>query len=129
MLHLLLSWPVRLLVFLTCLAGLSYGLFRPQPPPDLFGHSDKWMHLCAFLVFACCARLAFLRCTSAWLWGLLLCSGPLLEYLQQLLQPARVFSSADAVANVAGVLLAWLLWFWVDRPLRVKVFGGKVIDG
>lgn len=110
---------VRLALFLGCLTLLLYGLFRPQSPPDLFSHSDKWMHLLAFCALGLCARLAFWEWRGHLLWLLLLLSGPLLEYAQQVVQPARVFSAMDALANTAGVLMAMLILFaaekWVAR--------------
>lgn len=116
---LILNQSVRLALFLGCFTVLLYGLFRPQSPPDLFSHSDKWMHLLAFCALGLCARLAFWHWPAHMLWSLLLLSGPLLEYAQQVLQPARAFSSMDALANAAGVLLAMLLLRASHRPLQV----------
>lgn len=108
---------VHLLLFGCCSALLAYGLFRPQSPPDLFTQSDKWLHLLAFMAFAGCARLAFPSVSAYLFWPLLLCSAPLLEYLQHLLQPVRTFSLADAGANLLGVLLAALAWALMQRVL------------
>jgi VanZ family protein len=115
---LLLTRPVRLALFWSCLTLLLYGLFRSQSPPDLFSHSDKWMHLLAFFALGACARLAFWQWPERWLWPLLLFSGPLLEYAQQWLQPARVFSTVDALANAVGVLLAMVVLGALHKPLQ-----------
>lgn len=118
---LLMRRRVRLGLFVACSVLLLYGLFRPQSPPDLFAQSDKWLHLIAFMAFAGCARLAFVDLAATIFWPLLIGSAPLLEYLQQALQPLRVFSLEDAAANLTGVLLAALVWCGVVKPW-VKCF-------
>ncbi|OIN07909.1 hypothetical protein [Oceanisphaera psychrotolerans] len=110
-----LLFRLRLVIFFMFLVALFYGLFRPTPPPDLFGDSDKYMHLVAFFCLGVSARFAFVRLPGAWVWGALLASAPLLEYLQHYFQPHRTFSWFDALANAGGVLLAlgcWLLARW-----------------
>ena len=114
---------VRVLLFVVCCAALSYGLFRPESPPEFFEDSDKWMHLLAFGALGLSARLAFAWVPGWLLWGLLLGAAPLLEWLQHKWQPYRQFSQADMLANLLGVLLAalacWLsalLWrYWRAR--------------
>ncbi|WP_417615549.1 hypothetical protein [Oceanisphaera sp.] len=111
-----LLYRLRLVIFFTLMAALFYGLFRPTPPPDLFGNSDKYLHLVAFFCLSVSARFAFVRQQRcAWVWGALLASAPLLEYLQHYLQPHRTFSGFDALANVCGVLLALTCWVLVKR--------------
>jgi len=105
-----------------CLA-LAYGLFRPQMPPDLFENSDKVEHLLAFAALALSARLAFTRFSPWLLWPLLAAMAPLLEWLQHLLQPVRNFSQVDAVANLSGIVLGWLLFqggVWLKRWLNAR---------
>lgn len=105
----------RLVIFFMFLAALCYGLFRPTPPPDLFGDSDKYMHLVAFFGLGLTARFAFMYRAGIWVWLALLASAPLLEYLQHYFQPHRTFSGFDALANVTGVLLALSFWLLIKR--------------
>ncbi|MFC5768704.1 VanZ family protein [Thauera sinica] len=103
----------RWALFLGCGAALAYGLFRPEPPPQLYAgaavESDKLLHVVAFAAFCVSARVALTRVGGVWLWGALLALAPLTEWLQHFLQPARTFSLADIQANVAGVALAFVL--------------------
>jgi VanZ family protein len=105
-----LELPVRFLLFLVCCALLGYGLFRPQSPPEFFVNSDKFMHVLAFAGLAFSARLAFVRVPGWLLWSLLLVLAPLAEWLQHRWQPVRQYSHEDMLANLAGVLLALLVW-------------------
>src|SRR5690606_13588114 len=97
------EWKVGLFGF--CFAALVYAVFRPEPPPELFTNSDKLGHLVAFGLVALSATFAFpdskIRVIS-----LLLVMAPLMEVLQGMLNPARMASHEDALANVTGVLLA-----------------------
>ncbi|QEY59471.1 VanZ family protein [Pseudomonas sp. C27(2019)] len=102
---------MRRLFFLGCLALLLYGLFRPESPPALFSHSDKYLHVLGFGAVSLTARIAFLRAPAWLLWGVLLASAPLSEWLQQQLQNTRQFSWLDISANLLGVLLAALGWW------------------
>ena len=105
-------------MFAACCAALLYGLLRPESPPQLFAQSDKVLHLLAFAGLALSARLAFARVPGIVLWGTLLTLAPLLEWLQHALQPSRHFSSLDILANLSGVLLAWLTWMILRVFLR-----------
>jgi len=99
--------------FALCVAGVLYGVFRPEPPQELFAHSDKWGHVVAFGALALFARLAFPRVSALGVWLPLLALAPLLEVLQGALRPGRVFSLEDALANVIGVVLALAChWLW-----------------
>ncbi|MFB9887316.1 hypothetical protein [Balneatrix alpica] len=100
--------PLRWLLFIGCCALLAYGLFRPEAPPWLFRHSDKLFHLLALAGLAISGRLAMPRLPGWLFWGGLLLLAPGLEYLQHIIQPRRKFSEWDALANLAGVLLAWI---------------------
>jgi len=112
---------VRKLLFLACCALLAYGLFRPEPPPDLFNESDKFLHLIAFGGLSLVTRFAF-PSTPGWLlWPLLFIQAPLSEWLQHLLQPTREFSTMDVLANFCGIALALLFWVCQDL-LRKRLF-------
>lgn len=98
--------PVLVLV-----AGLlAWGIFSPVAPPDPFPGSDKVGHGLGFLILALSARVAWRWPSAAWLWAGLLLAGPVLEWLQHWVSPSRQRSLDDALANVAGVLVAWALW-------------------
>lgn len=112
---------VRKLLFLACCAVLAYGLFRPEPPPDLFDESDKFLHLIAFGGLSLVTRIAF-PSTPGWLlWPLLYIQAPLLEWLQHVIQPVREFSPLDVLANLCGISLALVLWI-CQGLLRKRLF-------
>lgn len=107
---------MRILIFLCCVTALCYGLFRKAPPPELFEQSDKLQHLVAFATVAFTGRWAFPRIPNEVFWTLALPLAPLLEWLQHQVQPVtRTFSLEDAAANLAGILLAGLVWRWLQR--------------
>ncbi|OWK42562.1 VanZ like family protein [Pseudomonas oleovorans subsp. oleovorans] len=111
---------LRVPLFVLCVLVFCYGVFRPEPPPELFQDSDKLWHVLAFFGLSLCARLAFPRLAGGWLWPLLLVLAPLVEWLQHWLQASRHFSLGDIQANVLGVLLALLLsglWQLLARRL------------
>lgn len=112
-----LYWRYRKPVFVLGLALLGYGLFRQQPPPELFTESDKFLHVLAFFMVAMTAHLAFDR--GRWLvWAGLLLFAPLSEWLQSYLQLGRQFSLLDVQANLLGVAAAaavvGLGWLWLS---------------
>ncbi|TBU95923.1 VanZ family protein [Phytopseudomonas dryadis] len=112
---------MRKILFLACCAVLAYGLFRPEPPPDLFEQSDKFLHVLAFAGLALVSRIAFPRVSGWLLWSLLFVQAPLLEWLQHRLQETREFSHQDILANLCGIGLALLLWL-LHGLLRRRFF-------
>lgn len=110
--------------FVLCLAGLLYAVFRPEPPPDIFSDSDKWGHVLALAALAFSARLAFTGVKERVLWPLLLVVAPLLEVIQGVLRPARMAGQEDALANIAGVVLAWMCYRLLCRYLSERVQPG-----
>ncbi|GLX14886.1 MULTISPECIES: hypothetical protein [Pseudomonas] len=112
---------MKKLLFLACCALLAYGLFRPEPPPDLFNESDKFLHLIAFGGLSLVTRFAFPGTPGWLLWPLLFIQAPLSEWLQHLLQPTREFSTMDVLANFCGIALALLFWVCQDL-LRKRLF-------
>lgn len=112
---------MRKLLFLACCAILAYGLFRPEPPPDLFDQSDKFLHLIAFAGLSLVTRFAFPSAPGWLLWPLLYVQAPLLEWLQHVLQPTREFSLLDVLANLCGISIALLLWI-CQGLLRKRYF-------
>ncbi|MER1968524.1 hypothetical protein [Castellaniella sp. GW247-6E4] len=107
-----LVWRYRLALFFACLAVFCYGVFRPESPPELFQESDKAMHVLAFLGLGLCGALAVHGRRGAWaVWPALVAAAPLVEWLQHVLQPAtRDFSLGDILGNLAGAMLAAMVW-------------------
>lgn len=93
------------------LAVLVLSLMPPTPRMPTTGW-DKSNHLLAFGALALLGRQAWPRRTVAWLAGLLLAYGGLIEVLQSF-TPDRFAEWADLLADTLGILcglaLAWLL--------------------
>jgi len=104
--------------FLLVLIAVLYALFRPAPPEMIFENSDKVGHVVAFMMLGVTARFALLKLSSVSFWLILFSLAFVLEYLQGVLRPLRVFSIEDVLANGIGVLLAFLLFYKVfKKPL------------
>lgn len=101
-------------------ALLAWGVFRSVPPPNPFPGADKVGHFLGFFAVALAARYALPRTPGPWLWGALLAAAPALEWLQHAVSPLRERSLADALANIAGVLLALALAAAWRRCCRVR---------
>ncbi len=95
-----------LVLFLLCLALVLYGIFRPEPPPELFSQSDKVGHVLAFLALGVTGRASFPVLSPWFFWPPLLVAAPALEWLQHATRPLRIFSVEDAASNLAGAVLA-----------------------
>ena len=103
-------YRIRYFLFLVCSVILLYGILRPESPPNLFTHSDKYLHFIAFFGFSLVTRFAFCN-KGIWLvWLALFLSAPGLEYLQHYLQVSREFSKGDMLGNLSGVVTAFILW-------------------
>jgi len=100
-------WLMRA-VFIAVLAAVLYAGLRQQPVPEVFNQEDKLYHVLGFAALAVCTRLAFPR--RGWWWQVLgaLAIGGGIELLQNM-QPARVGSLWDFVADAIGVGIGWLL--------------------
>ena len=85
-----------------------------------FKQSDKLLHLVAFFGFAIISRFAFIHFHGIKVWLSILACAPLLEYLQQVFQPNRHFSEQDAIANILGVILAWIVWMLLMKLKNQK---------
>lgn len=101
-------WFRRVMFFL-CAATVGYAIFRATPPPQLFHQSDKVGHALAFFALSLTAYWAFEGVRWFYFWPLMLALAPLLEYLQDVLRPLRVYSVEDSYANLLGVTIALLL--------------------
>lgn len=103
---------IALVAFALCAMLVGYGLFRPEPAPNLFSHSDKLFHVGAFTtlyltgVFALAAKRVRL-----WVVVGFLMMAPLSEVVQSLLQASRLFSIEDIFANALGVGVGVVLHF------------------
>ena len=101
---------IALVAFALCAMLVGYGLFRPEPAPNLFSHSDKFFHIGAFAtlyltgVFALAAKRVRL-----WVVVGFLMMAPLSEVVQSLLQASRLFSVEDIFANALGVAVGVIL--------------------
>ena len=98
-------------LFVATFSLLLYGLFLPtvQMVESTQG-LDKVAHFGSFLIVFLIGRFAF-RGIVAWpYWLFPLASAVLLEFMQGQLIPTRVFSYLDMLANVVGVVCAYLLW-------------------
>jgi hypothetical protein len=100
-----------------CFCGaLLYGILRPEPPQEIFLHSDKVAHVLAFFAVSFTGRFAGLSWRGWVYWPFWLGLAILLEYMQGALWATRVFSLDDAYANAAGVFTALAVWLLI-RPL------------
>ncbi|UTW10628.1 hypothetical protein [Marinobacterium rhizophilum] len=111
-------YNLRMFIFLCCCACLLYGIFRPAGPPDLFDQSDKVKHLLAFASLSFTGRLAFPRSNIMLFWGLMLPLAVVLEWIQHWVQPSRVLSHLDAIANVTGAVIGGMFWGLLYKRAR-----------
>ena len=103
---------IALVAFALCAMLVGYGLFRPEPAPNLFSHSDKFFHIGAFAALYLTGVLALAAKRVRW-WVVVgfLMMAPLSEAVQSLLQASRLFSIEDIVANALGVGVGVVLHF------------------
>jgi len=116
----------RMVLLMIVLCGVLYGLFRYEPIPQLFLHSDKVGHLGAFFVLVVTLRWAIPSSVS--LWRLLipvLCLALGSEYIQgSEWLPERQFCYKDMLANGMGIAGAVLLIF-LSRYLPDRLRFGR----
>lgn len=101
-------------VFALALIALFVGIFSPEPFPRLFHNADKYEHLIAFAVVPFLgARYIKYRplCVLYWFVWFVLAYG--LEYVQGAYLLKRTFDIYDVYANLGGVFVAFLLWFFL----------------
>ncbi|MEH6542449.1 MAG: hypothetical protein V7721_00775 [Porticoccaceae bacterium] len=96
----------RWALFLSVSAVVLYAIFRPAPIPAFFGHAGTIDHVVAFLALAVTARMVFLMLPKIGFWLAMLVTAFILEYLQGVIRPLRLFDMYDVYANLIGVLLA-----------------------
>ena len=106
--------------WLLVLSLVLYGLFRPQPPVQLFvPWEDKGQHLMAFAGLMFSSRLLIKR-NFLWVTIAGLVMAVAAEVFQPMISPLRLGSVGDAVANVFGVLFGvFFFWIW-KRNLKAR---------
>jgi len=116
----------RMVILMIVLCGVLYGLFRYEPMPQLFLHSDKVGHLGAFFVLVVTLRWSMPSSVSLWrLLILVLCLALGSEYIQGSgWLPERHFSYMDMLANGMGIAGAVLLIF-LSRYLPDRLRFGR----
>ncbi len=95
-------------LFVSCAAVVTWGIFRATPPQAIFQQSDKLAHLLAFAGLAFTGRLALPFISPFIYWPAIAILSILMEYAQGQLQITRTSSIEDAIANVVGVCLAFV---------------------
>jgi hypothetical protein len=108
-------------LFVFFMAALLYGVFRPEPPTQLFANSDKVGHVLIFFAVTLSGRLAGISLPDWSYWPLWAVLALMMEYLQVALRQTRIFSTGDAYANLAGVVVAFVVWLVIRRVLRRPV--------
>lgn len=97
------------IIFIICFGILSYLLLMEMAPtPDAAGYKDKLQHILAFGGITFWGLLAFKQYLKTVLLGLTFFGG-LMEVLQGLLTTTRQASVYDWLADVVGIVLAWVL--------------------
>lgn len=97
------------LVFLVCFALLTYLLLMEMAPSNNGSvYKDKLQHIAAFGGVAFWGLLAFQRYPKMVMLGLAV-FGALMEILQGVLTTTRQASTYDWLADLVGILLAWIV--------------------
>jgi len=99
---------------LIAVAGHLYGLYTPGEPPavELFPYADKVFH---FLGFAVPSTLAVLVVRHWWPIAAFAANAVVSEIVQYLWLPGRDGDLLDLLADLAGLLPAVTLWWWLQR--------------
>ncbi|WGZ91069.1 MAG: VanZ family protein [Candidatus Thiocaldithrix dubininis] len=107
--------PLRFMTWSLLALGLGIAAL-PHMPEMNVSHADKYMHMLAFFGFAFLLDISDTRSFWRYKVPILLGYGALIEIIQAFL-PWRSFDPLDWVADASGVLLYWLVWYVVLRPL------------
>lgn len=98
-------------IFILCLAILTYLLLMEMAPAkEVPLYKDKLQHIVAFGGVTFWGLLAFQRYPRTVMLGLSV-FGALMEVLQGLMTTTRQPSTYDWLADVLGILLAWVVVF------------------
>lgn len=100
--------------FAVSLALLLWGLYTPGEPGavELFPHADKVLHFLGFTVPACLAVLVF---RHWWPIVAFAANAVISELVQHFFLPHRDGDVFDLIADLAGVLIACGVWWWLQR--------------
>lgn len=104
----ILSTPIRWSLFIICSITVLYGMFKPEPPAEVFTHSDKAGHFIAFFTLSLSAKFAMTKLPWFWFASMFFTLSFFLEFLQSKLRPLRIFSLEDSYSNAFGVCLSIL---------------------
>ena len=107
--------PLRLMTWGLLALGLGIAALPSMPEVNI-SNADKYMHALAFFGFAFLLDVSDTRSFWRYKVPILLGYGLLIEIVQSFL-PWRSADPWDWVADAAGVLLYWLVWYVVLRPL------------
>lgn len=109
------------IVFIVLCAYLTYLLLiELAPEPMKYEYQDKIQHVVAFCGVAMFGLLGF-PSMRWWIVAGMAGYGALMEVMQKLLTTTRHASITDWFADVAGILLAWVLvWLWLDLGKRLR---------
>lgn len=106
------------LAFAVACAINLYGLYVPsQPGPPMFPGFDKIAHLASFALLMLTGLLVGFRARPLAL--VLAAHAVLSEVLQGTLLPERSGDLLDALTDLAGIGLGWLIW-WAGRRWRAS---------
>lgn len=124
LLHLPLSRGVMLglrYMFWAFFALVTYLMLIELPPKHGgWPHWDKLQHLLVFMMLTSSAFLAYGKRKVLSI-VLLILYGAIIEWLQGQLTMTRMPSLGDWLADVAGVLLTFLLTLWIFKRITKKV--------
>jgi VanZ family protein len=106
--------PLFVLLFWLLLVYFSYLMLREEVPRnDGWIYGDKVAHGIAFLILSVTANLAFKQ-TKTIIAGLAF-YGALIEVLQANFTMTRSGDPYDWLADLAGILLCFLMFKWIQR--------------
>jgi VanZ family protein len=100
---------ISIILFICCAMAVSWGIFRSIPPQEVFPQSDKVLHVLAFCLLAFTGKMAMPKILSYIYWPIIVVVVILMEYIQGALQITRTSSVEDALANLVGVVLAFVI--------------------
>ena len=116
------KFSILLVILITYLSLTSSDTFKRVPELHI-PHLDKIVHLGMYfslmLIIAFENRKYIKSPLNMLLIGIIpLCYGILIELIQSYLTSSRYGSAFDAISNMAGIILAVLLWCWIKPSTK-----------
>jgi hypothetical protein len=108
---------LSMVLFICCAITVSWGIFRSTPLPEIFYQSDKALHIMAFTAMAFVGRMSTPMLSPFLYWPTIAAIVVSMEYVQGVLQITRTSSLEDAVANLMGIGLAFVVVKIVDKKM------------